>query len=146
MTSTFTPTITGTVSGARSRSRRHTQPTQHGLDFIRRSINAFRKQTRSGNSKSQRAPTDCISLSANPANSGGDAGIEPGWSRLRGECISHLCQSPLVQEERIDFSVLDDRSRTRPSSYFCNLLVRRSELNPHRSGAGQLFWSVELPA
>ena len=25
----------------------------------------------------------------------GDAGIEPAWSRLRGECISHLCQSPV---------------------------------------------------
>ena len=28
----------------------------------------------------------------------GDAGIEPAWSRLRGECISHLCQSPLLQQ------------------------------------------------
>jgi hypothetical protein len=25
----------------------------------------------------------------------GDAGIEPAWSRLRGECICRLCQSPI---------------------------------------------------
>src|SRR6266478_4833585 len=33
-----------------------------------------------------------------PRNLVGDAGIEPAWSRLRGECISHLCQSPLLQQ------------------------------------------------
>ena len=30
----------------------------------------------------------------------GDAGIEPAWSRLRGECISHLCQSPITSGRR----------------------------------------------
>src|SRR5712692_1890943 len=29
----------------------------------------------------------------------GDAGIEPAWSRLRVECICHLCQSPLVHKK-----------------------------------------------
>ena len=29
----------------------------------------------------------------------GDAGIEPAWSRLRGECISHLCQSPVINRK-----------------------------------------------
>src|SRR5215469_10222955 len=46
---------------------------------------------------------------------------QPG-SRLRGECISHLCQSPvlkhkkLVQEVGTESTPRDDRSRGRPSS------------------------------
>ena len=39
---------------------------------------------------------ELLATSANPAhNLVGDAGIEPAWSRLRGECINHLCQSPV---------------------------------------------------
>ena len=76
----------------------------------------------------------------------GDAGIEPALSRLRVECICHLCQSPLVQEERIELSPRDYRSRARPSSYSCNCWCAVRELNPHLLGVGQLFWSVELPA
>ena len=96
---------------------------------------------------SSRLKGECISISANPAqNLVGDAGIEPALSRLRVECICHLCQSPLVQEERIELSPRDYRSRARPSSYSCNCWCAVRELNPHLLGVGQLFWSVELPA
>ena len=92
-----------------------------------------------------------------------DAGIEPAWSRLRGECISHLCQSPvlntkLVQDVGIEPTPRDYRSRIptparearagdpgldlRANPAWC--AVR--ELNPHLLGVGQLFSSVELPA
>src|SRR6202162_4708772 len=51
----------------------------------------------------------------------GDAGIEPAWSRLRGECISHLCQSPtfnikLVQDVGIEPTPRGYRPQARPSS------------------------------
>src|SRR5580692_8567694 len=50
-----------------------------------------------------------------------DAGIEPAWSRLRGECISHLCQSPvfnikMVQDVGIEPTPRGYRPRARPSS------------------------------
>src|SRR5438445_8283802 len=51
----------------------------------------------------------------------GDAGIEPAWSRLRGECICHLCQSPMfnnkmVQDVGIEPTPRGYRPRARPSS------------------------------
>ena len=93
----------------------------------------------------------------------GDAGIEPAWSRLRGECISHLCQSPTfnirwcrmlesnqrlaVIDRGLDLRANPARSTTSLRSVAQGKLwcaVR--ELNPHLLGVGQLFWSVELPA
>ena len=79
-----------------------------------------------------------------------DAGIEPASSRLRGECISHLCQSPviflqkLVQDVGIEqhLAIIDRGLDLRANPAWC--AVR--ELNPHLLGVGQLFWSVELPA
>ena len=79
----------------------------------------------------------------------GDAGIEPAWSRLRGECISHLCQSPTFNirwcrmlESNQRLAVIDRGLDLRANPAWC--AVR--ELNPHLLGVGQLFWSVELPA
>src|SRR5579863_160358 len=72
----------------------------------------------------------------------GDAGIEPAWSRLRGECISHFCQSPmlntkLVQDVGIEPTPRDYRSRARPSSQSCKSrikMVRRSGVEPASVG------------
>ena len=82
----------------------------------------------------------------------GDAGIEPAWSRLRGECISHLCQSPTktwcrMLESNQHLAVIDRGLdlRANPASHKSKWCAVR-ELNPHLLGVGQLFWSVELPA
>src|SRR5215813_207527 len=79
----------------------------------------------------------------------GDAGIEPAWSRLRGECISHLCQSPILKqiwcrmlESNQLLAIIDRGLDLRANPAWC--AVR--ELNPHLLGVGQLFSSVELPA
>ena len=79
----------------------------------------------------------------------GDAGIQPALSRLRGECISHLCQSPrfnikMAQDvgSNQNLAVIDRGLDLRANPAWC--AVR--ELNPHLLGVGQLFWSVELPA
>ena len=94
--------------------------------------------------------SECISISANPAqNLVGDAGIEPAWSRLRGECINHLCQSPMLNtkwcrmlESNQHLAIIDRGLDLRANPAWC--AVR--ELNPHLLGVGQLFSSVELPA
>src|SRR5215813_4487622 len=104
----------------------------------------------------------------------GDAGIEPAWSRLRGECISHLCQSPVNVGEPMRAPSLGEplarvpqRSVAVPSKKRCRMMESNHllaiidrgldlranpawcavrELNPHLLVVGQLFWSVELPA
>src|SRR5205823_8714250 len=107
---------------------------------------------------------------------GDHAGIEPAWSRLRVECINHLCQSPRkflgrrggnrTHMNLIRSQVPDPFSHT-PSYNWCRMLESNQllaiidrgldlranpawcavrELNPHLLGVGQLFWSVELPA
>src|ERR1700757_2051645 len=50
-----------------------------------------------------------------------DVGIEPTSSRLKGECICHLCQSPMfnikvVQDVGIEPTPRGYRPRARPSS------------------------------
>src|SRR5215472_1923238 len=79
----------------------------------------------------------------------GDAGIEPAWSRLRGECISHLCQSPSnnwcrKKESNFRRAIIGRvlGLRAIPAIYWC--AVRES--NPHLLVVGQLFSSIELPA
>jgi hypothetical protein len=76
--------------------------------------------------------------------------IEPAWSRLRGECICHLCQSPMFNIKngagcwnRTNASRLSIAGST---FELILLWCAVRELNPHLLGVGQLFWSVELPA
>src|SRR5579859_8283318 len=79
------------------------------------------------------------------SNRVGDAGIEPAWSRLRIECISHLCQSPIGAGcwNRTNASRLSIAGSTfELILHWC--AVR--ELNPHLFFVRELFWSVELPA
>ena len=100
----------------------------------------------------------------------GDAGIEPAWSRLRGECICSLCQSPTGESCSTENGAgcwnRTNASRLSTAGSTFELILLRStppfgcflrsfslhawcavrELNPHLLGVGQLFWSVELPA
>jgi hypothetical protein len=98
-----------------------------------------------------------------PQTLAGDAGIEPALSRLRGECISHFCQSPrfnikMAQDvgSKQNLAFIDRGLDLRANSA-CSTTSLRSfaqsklwcavrELKPHLLGVGQLFWSVERTA
>jgi hypothetical protein len=99
---------------------------------------------------SSRLKGECISLSANPANSGGRR-----WNRTSLVSIKsrvHLPSLPVTHVQHQNWcrmlelnqrlAVIDRGLDLRANPAWC--AVR--ELNPHLLGVGQRFWSVELPA
>ena len=103
---------------------------------------------------SSRLKGECISISANPANSGGRR-----WNRTSLVSIKsrvHLPSLPVTHVQHQNGAGCWNRTNasrlsTAGSTFELILPVRKlwcavRELNPHLLGVGQLFWSVELPA
>jgi hypothetical protein len=99
---------------------------------------------------SSRLKGECISISANPAKSGGSRWNRTSLGSLKRRVhlpslpVTHVPTSQWCRmlESNQRLAVIDRGLDLRANPAWC--AVR--ELNPHLLGVGQLFWSVELPA